>query len=295
MFNTILSKIPHYQRLYKFTSYRYQVSNNLIIVIFYVTAFSTLSGGILHLLMIGPTLKPVNFPMDMLPYTDGLFIVSGILQIFWVIPMIMRWGYKWYLTGLIGTIGLSVLLLITRIPNGITGLPLEDRNPMALLTELSQFVYIGSTLMVIMHSRYHNTMSLRLESRDGLESKSTKLYYKGNEKKIILKAYTHGKDGNSEDTFYLIKKLEFRININSRDSRLWIARGIALRQLGGNYEAIQSFDEAIRLDPTEVAAWYQKGLTLNILGKKKEARQIYEIAKLIKRCSQSQDSRKPIA
>jgi hypothetical protein len=61
--------------------------------IFYVTALSTIAGGILHLLRFGPTLKPANFPTEMIPYTDGLFIISGILQIFWCIPMIMRCGY----------------------------------------------------------------------------------------------------------------------------------------------------------------------------------------------------------
>jgi tetratricopeptide (TPR) repeat protein len=242
--------------------------------------------------MIGPNLKPVNFPMEIQPYTDGLFIISGILQVFWVIPMIMRWGFKWYLAGLIGTIGLSILLLITRIPNGLTDLPLEDRNPMALLTELSQLLYIGSTLMVIIYSRSNNAISLHLESRRGLESKSIEFHDNGDEDDIVLSAHAHCKDGNSEDTVYLLKKLEYRININSRDSKLWIARGIALRQLGGNNEAIQSFDEAIRLDPTKVAAWYQKGLSLNILGLKKEAIQIYEIARLIKKSSQNQDSRK---
>lgn len=210
--------------------------------------------------MRGPELKPVNFPMEMLPYTDVLFILSGILQIFWCIPMIMRWGYKWYLSGLIGTIGLSILLLITRIPNGITGLPLEDINPMALLTEISQFLYIGSTLTVIKYSKYMNTISHHSGPNTGHEPKSSKLYRKRKEEYLVLNEDTYRRYNNPEDTIYLLKKLEYKININFKDSRLWIARDIALRQLGGYDEAIQSFDEAIKLDPTDVEAWYQKGL-----------------------------------
>jgi hypothetical protein len=103
----------------------------------------------MHLLMLGPALKPANFPMQLLPYTDGLFTISGIMQIFWAIPMIKKWGVKCYHIGLIGTIGLSLLLLITRIPNGITNLPLEDKNPMALLTEIFQFLFIAVTTIII--------------------------------------------------------------------------------------------------------------------------------------------------
>ena len=127
---------------------------NSIDLIFYIAAISTITGGILHLLMLGPALKPVNFPIQLLPYTDGLFAISGIMQILWCIPMIKRWGKNWYYIGLVGTIGLSMLLLLTRIPNGITNLPLEDKNPMALLTEISQFLFIGVTIIIIKYESY---------------------------------------------------------------------------------------------------------------------------------------------
>src|SRR6185437_15946888 len=126
---------------------------NNIDVIFYISAFATIGGGIMHLLMLGSALKPVNFPMQLLPYTDGLFIISGIMQIFWCIPMIKRLGINWYYIGLVGTIGLSLLLLMTRIPNGITNLPLEDKNPMALLTEVFQFLFIAVTVLIIINEK----------------------------------------------------------------------------------------------------------------------------------------------
>jgi hypothetical protein len=58
----------------------------------YIAAAATIAGGVLHLMMIGPFLKPSNFPMELLLYTDILFIVAGLAQIFWALPMIKGWG-----------------------------------------------------------------------------------------------------------------------------------------------------------------------------------------------------------
>jgi hypothetical protein len=106
----------------------------------YIAAAATIAGGVLHLLMIGPFLKPANFPMQLLLYTHTLFIVAGLAQVFWALPMIKRWGLCWYYFGILGTAALSKSLIFTRVPNGITSTALIDTNPMALLTEISQFV-----------------------------------------------------------------------------------------------------------------------------------------------------------
>ena len=153
---------------------------NNIDVIFYISAFATIGGGIMHLLMLGSALKPVNFPMQLLPYTDGLFIISGIMQIFWCIPMIKRWGINWYYIGLIGTIGLSLLLLMTRIPNGITNLPLEDKNPMALLTEVFQFLFIAVTIIIIINERQSNKISKKIKKYLGNSNELPNLKNKSN-------------------------------------------------------------------------------------------------------------------
>lgn len=107
----------------------------------YIAAAATIAGGVLHLMMIGPLLKPANFPMQLLLYTDILFIVAGLAQIFWALPMIKGWGLRWYYVGILGTAALSISLIFTRLPNEITSSALVDTNPMALLTELSQFLY----------------------------------------------------------------------------------------------------------------------------------------------------------
>jgi hypothetical protein len=122
-------------------------------VLFYIAAATTMIAGALHLAMIGPSLKPINFPMELLPYTDGLFLVSGITQIFWALPMALRWNTRWFYAGLIGTILLTSLIALTRIPNEITGVALQDKNPMALLTEVMQTTYIITTLAIILNKK----------------------------------------------------------------------------------------------------------------------------------------------
>jgi hypothetical protein len=120
-------------------------------VLFHIAAATTLIAGILHLMMIGPSLKPINFPMELLPYTDGLFLISGIAQIFWAIPMALNWNTRWFYAGLIGTILLTSLIALTRIPNELTGIALQDKNPMALLIEVMQTTYILTTLSLILY------------------------------------------------------------------------------------------------------------------------------------------------
>jgi hypothetical protein len=134
---------------------RFDVKTNLIKnhILFYIAAATTMTAGVLHLAMIGPSLKPINFPMELLPYTDGLFLISGIAQIFWALPMALRWNTRWFYAGLIGTIALTSLIALTRIPNEITGVALQDKNPMALLTEVIQTTYIITTLTIILNSK----------------------------------------------------------------------------------------------------------------------------------------------
>ena len=51
----------------------------------------------------------------------------------------------------------------------------------------------------------------------------------------------------------------------------WFNKGNALADLSKYDEAIQAYDEAIRLDPEYAAAWVNKGITLNALGKHNES------------------------
>ena len=118
-----------------------------------LSAVFTVISGLLHLLMLGPYLKPVNFPIELIYYTDGLFVVSGILQMLWFVPMIKNWNIKWHYVGVIGTVLLTILLCITRLPNPITVVPLIDVNPMYFLTEVFQLLYIFTTITLIIFKK----------------------------------------------------------------------------------------------------------------------------------------------
>ncbi|MDQ6668108.1 MAG: hypothetical protein M3Y53_07765, partial [Thermoproteota archaeon] len=81
---------------------------------YYAAAISTGIAGILHLrLFLNGLDRGIN---DI----GTFFLISGVLQLFWVIPMIRRWGRPWYYFGLGGTIVLIILWVMTRIPNPIT-------------------------------------------------------------------------------------------------------------------------------------------------------------------------------
>jgi hypothetical protein len=83
--------------------------------LYIAAAVTTAIAGMLHL-MNGP--NSLNFNVNQ----GILFIVGGIAQVFWIIPMIRRWGIPWYAIGIAGTMVFMALWIITRIPgNPITG------------------------------------------------------------------------------------------------------------------------------------------------------------------------------
>ncbi len=129
-----------------------------------LAASTTLLAGILHLAMIGPFNKPSNFPMELLPLTDLIFIISGGAQMFWAIPMFLGWSIRWYYMGLVGTIGLVLLLAFTRIPNPITGHALQNNN-IGYATEIVQIAYIVITGIIILKQRRTRRLNVKPEKR----------------------------------------------------------------------------------------------------------------------------------
>jgi hypothetical protein len=77
------------------------------------------------------------------------FLVSGILQLFWVIPMIRRWGRPWYYFGLGGTVVLIILWAVTRVPNPITHGRALPINSVSIVTEVFEFAFIAITALII--------------------------------------------------------------------------------------------------------------------------------------------------
>ena len=79
------------------------------------------------------------------------FIVAGIAQLFWVVPIIRRWGVPWHYVGIGGTIVLIILFAITRVPgNPITGRG-GPVSPMALAIEVFQAAFIGLSIAIIVY------------------------------------------------------------------------------------------------------------------------------------------------
>jgi hypothetical protein len=115
-------------------------------ILYYAAAATTAIAGILHLTLV-PNVIGRN------PNSGIFFIISGIAQIFWVIPMLKRWGRIWYFLGIGGTIILIIMWVITRVPgNPITGRggPISE---MAIVIEIFQIAYIIITAIIILKER----------------------------------------------------------------------------------------------------------------------------------------------
>jgi hypothetical protein len=111
-------------------------------LLYYAAAGTTAIAGILHLLLV-PNIIGFNVNSAI------FFLVSGIAQIFWVLPMVKRWGKMWYYLGIAGTIILIIMWAITRMPgNPITGRggPISD---MAIAIEVFQIAYVIITAIII--------------------------------------------------------------------------------------------------------------------------------------------------
>jgi hypothetical protein len=111
-------------------------------LIYYGAAASTGIAGILHLVLVP---NAINFNIN----NAIFFLVAGIAQLFWVLPMIKRWGKIWYAVGIAGTVILIGIWVITRIPdNPITGRggPISE---MAIAIEVLQIAYIVMTAIIM--------------------------------------------------------------------------------------------------------------------------------------------------
>ena len=83
--------------------------------LYYAAAATTGIAGILHLIFAS---NVIGFNT----LNGTFFIVAGIAQLFWALPMIKRWGRVWYYIGIAGTIILIIVWAMTRMPgNPITG------------------------------------------------------------------------------------------------------------------------------------------------------------------------------
>lgn len=99
--------------------------------------------GILHLMLVSGSIE------SQLEYAT-FFLVSGVAQIFWVIPMIKKWGKVWYTIGIAGTIilvGLTGYVIANIVEN--PGLTSPSISEIAVAIEIFQVSYVIMTGIII--------------------------------------------------------------------------------------------------------------------------------------------------
>jgi len=120
--------------------------------LYYAAAATTALAGILHLIIASNVL-------GFAPPIGIFFIIAGIAQLFWVVPIIRRWGRIWYYVGIGGTIVLIILFVITRLPNN----PIFGRaapiDPMGIAIEGLEAAFIGLSIVIIVYEKKRRQLS----------------------------------------------------------------------------------------------------------------------------------------
>ena len=109
--------------------------------LFSAAAASTFIAGVLHLAIV-----PMFFTQMSIDITI-FFIVSGLTQIFWVIPVIKRWIKPWYYVGIGGTVILVIMYLIA-VPG--SGYPVSQLD---IAIELFQIAFIILCSIIVAKNR----------------------------------------------------------------------------------------------------------------------------------------------
>jgi hypothetical protein len=112
-------------------------------LLYYAAAAATAIAGILHIILAPDRLGGPG------TNTGVLFLVGGIAQAFWALPMVRRWGRIWYGIGIGGTAVLMAIWAITRIPaNPITGRG-GGVNEMAIAVESMQGIFMVLAVVIL--------------------------------------------------------------------------------------------------------------------------------------------------
>jgi hypothetical protein len=111
---------------------------------FVAAAIATAIAGIVHLYM------PLTHPRMLTNTAVALFFFgSGIAQLFWMIPMIRRWGRVWYYIGIAGNAAFILLYVITRFPGNPVNGRAGDVDIVDLTCEIAQVAFIAITSIII--------------------------------------------------------------------------------------------------------------------------------------------------
>ena len=142
--------------------YLYYLAGTMIAIagILHLVVASHVLGGLDGIIgsLVGPGLLTATFSIAKLGF---FFLVAGMAQLFWSIPMTKRWGRKWYYIGICGTIALIALYAATKGPNPITtggiNIPIYD-----IPTEIFQIAYVAiAAVIVIVERKQRSEIKLR--------------------------------------------------------------------------------------------------------------------------------------
>ena len=127
----------------------------------YSAAVTTFITGILHLTFV-PNL--IGFS----GYTSLFFFITGIAQLFWVVPILKKWSNIWYYAGMGGTFILMALWLIMRVPNNRIlnrALPVNDIGIVIEVLQTAFIILCG--LIIVTSNRELHTQEKETELKDG--------------------------------------------------------------------------------------------------------------------------------
>jgi uncharacterized membrane protein YuzA (DUF378 family) len=106
-------------------------------LLYYVAAACTFIAGVLHLAIV-----PMFFAQMTIDVTI-FFLVSGLAQIFWVIPTIKKWSRPWFYVGIGGT-AILIIMYFVAVPG--SGYPIS---PLDVAIEASQIIFVILCMIII--------------------------------------------------------------------------------------------------------------------------------------------------
>jgi hypothetical protein len=112
-------------------------------ILYFGAAVCTGIAGILHLILVSSS---INSHLEYATF----FLISGVAQIFWVIPMVKKWGRTWYVVGIAGTlvmVGLTGYVIVNIVENPQSAPP--GISEMAVAIEVLQVSYVIMTGIII--------------------------------------------------------------------------------------------------------------------------------------------------
>ena len=123
------------------------MANTSRILLYLGAAACTGIAGILHLMLVPSSI------VAGIQYT-AFFLISGLLQLFWVLPMVKRWGRIWNIIGFAGTavlVGLTGYVVIESVGNPQSTPP--GVTELAVAIEIFQISYVIITGIIIFARR----------------------------------------------------------------------------------------------------------------------------------------------